>query len=82
MPTTHDHHEVTTRKRVGTTLTAPKYETNSNVAYFSQIRKSFKFRTFLGICEKLLTKSEGFEIRKVFSEGLFISKIFKIKFQS
>jgi hypothetical protein len=36
----------------------------------------------IGVCEKLLTKSKIFEIRKVLSESVFMRKIFKMNFRS
>ena len=51
------------------------------MADFSDFRKLFKLHIFLG-CERLLTKSKSFEIRKIFPESLFISKNFKTRFRS
>ena len=47
-------------------------KTNSKHGNFSKI----------GVCEKLLTKSKIFEIRKVLSERVFMRKIFKMNFRS
>ena len=44
--------------------------------------KIWQFFDILGVCEKLLTKSKSFEIRKVLSESMFMWKIFKINFRS
>ena len=65
----------------GATLTTLKC-TNVNMAHFPQFRKLFKFHTCFDICEKLLTKSKIFEIRKVLPGSLFMPKIFEMKFWS